>query len=58
MQENGIHDIGTELGDEKPVLQQVFLIVGAVVGNELFPAFSLMKLKVPTVVVLPVRSQS
>ena len=45
MQQNGVHDAGAEPGDQKPVLQQILLIIGAVVGDQLRLALPLMHFK-------------
>ena len=45
MQQDRVHDAGAEPGDQKPVLQQILLIIGAVVGDQLRLALPLMHFK-------------
>ena len=45
MQQDRVHDAGAEPGDQKPVLQQILLIIGAVVGDQFRLALPLMHFK-------------
>ena len=45
MQQDRVHDAGTELGNQEPVPEQIFLIIGMVVGNQFRLTLSLVHFK-------------